>query len=875
MSAVTGGRPTWGHNRSVAQHNERRSPGRRVRYRFRATLQGRWGGYLTVVLLVGLVGGLAMGAVGAARRTQSAFPTALATTDASDLDVQIGALGGFALNAPSPAQQRAQLREIAQLPDVEHVEADINLLVGPSSRDGTPDLPQALQDNAVVAIGSVNGMYFDQDRVTVSEGRMPGPRERRRVRYDRRGGTPARLAPWRGCPVRCFHAPAGDLGGVCQVQAVLPGFCQAGGDRRIRQPGGQRRRRPFPDVRAVHPGAHRASVPKHALYPYYGLVLDHGNADVARVEQEIIHLLPSGDTYNFHVTSVVEGQVERATKPESIALGVFGAIAGLAALLIAGQAIGRRLGADAEDLGVLRALGASPAMPMADGLVGMLGAVVLGSVTALLVAVALSSLAPIGPARPLDPSPGLAFDWTVLGSGLLVLVVGLGALSVALAYRAAPHRADRRRKLSRSPASSLARAAAACGLPSPAVTGIRFALERGQGRTSVPVRSALLGSVLAVAVVVATLTFGSGLRTLVTHPALYGWNWSYAIEEVGSGSFPPKADALLDHDPDVASWTGFDFANAQIDGQTVPILLGEAGATITPPILSGHRLEANDQIVLGAATLAQLHKRVGETVTVTYGTPKDFPVYVPPTHLVVVGTATLPAVGNSGDPPHLDGHGGTYPGRSRATRFPKGPHQPRPQRKRAGHGRRPAAQRGVPQRAGLASLQGIANAATKIMAADPIEAGSTYVVLAVQQPAEIVNYRSTGATPVILASGLAAGAGMALGLTLVASVRRRRRDLALLKTLGFTRRQLAATVAWQASVAAVIGVVVGVPVGIALGRWLWDLFARAIFAVPDGTVPVLQVVLVAVGAVVLANVVAAVPGRMAARTRTALLLRAE
>jgi hypothetical protein len=177
--------------------------------------------------------------------------------------------------------------------------------------------------------------------------------------------------------------------------------------------------------------------------------------------------------------------------------------------------------------------------------------------------------------------------------------------------------------------------------------------------------------------------------------------------------------------------------------------------------------------------------------------------------------------------------------------------------------------------AGRASLQRIANEATEVMAADPSEAGDTYVVLSVQQPAEIVNYRSTGATPVILASGLAGGAGVALGLTLVASVRRRRRDLALLKTLGFTRRQLAATVAWQASVAAVVGVVIGVPVGVALGRWLWDLFARAIFAVPDSTVPVLQIVLVAVGAVVLANIVAAVPGRMAARTRTALLLRAE
>jgi ABC-type lipoprotein release transport system permease subunit len=108
-----------------------------------------------------------------------------------------------------------------------------------------------------------------------------------------------------------------------------------------------------------------------------------------------------------------------------------------------------------------------------------------------------------------------------------------------------------------------------------------------------------------------------------------------------------------------------------------------------------------------------------------------------------------------------------------------------------------------------------------------------------------------------------------------ASVRRRRRDLALLKTLGFTQRQLMAAVAWQASVAAVIGIVIGVPLGIVVGRWLWSLFAREIYAVPQPSVPAVSVVLVALGALVVANVVAAWPGRVAARTPTALLLRAD
>ena len=63
----------------------------------------------------------------------------------------------------------------------------------------------------------------------------------------------------------------------------------------------------------------------------------------------------------------------------------------------------------------------------------------------------------------------------------------------------------------------------------------------------------------------------------------------------------------------------------------------------------------------------------------------------------------------------------------------------------------------------------------------------------------------------------------------------------------------------------VVGVVVGVPLGIALGRWLWTLFARGIYAVPEPSVPVLTVVLVALGALAFANLVATFPGRIAAR----------
>ncbi len=175
---------------------------------------------------------------------------------------------------------------------------------------------------------------------------------------------------------------------------------------------------------------------------------------------------------------------------------------------------------------------------------------------------------------------------------------------------------------------------------------------------------------------------------------------------------------------------------------------------------------------------------------------------------------------------------------------------------------------GVDQKTAVASLQRIGNATS-----NPSNFG--VAPSSVLRPAEIVNYRSMGTTPVLLGVSLAVGAVAALGLTLVASVRRRRRDLAVFKTVGFTHGQLAATVAWQSTISVAIGVVIGVPLGIISGRLLWNLFATEISAVPSPTVPVGWVMVIGLGSLVLANLVAALPGRIAARTPTALVLRAD
>jgi hypothetical protein len=388
------------------------------------------------------------------------------------------------------------------------------------------------------------------------------------------------------------------------------------------------------------------------------------------------------------------------------------------------------------------------------------------------------------------------------------------------------------------------------------------------------VRSVLTGAVLAVALVVATTTFASGFSSLISHPALYGWNWSYLLNP--TNDIPPKAVALLNHDPDVAAWSGSELANAQADGQTVPMLLMAAHSRVTPPILTGHGIDKKNQVVLGAATLALLHKKLGDTVIFTYGAPADAPVYVPPTKLVIVGTATFPAVGyTSFVADHTSmGIGALIPTAIIPPAFKKVLHSPDPNF----NGPEMAFVRlkpGVSPAEGRANLQHIANVANKVFAADPHGAGNLVSVLGVQRPAQIVNYRSIGSTPVLLALGAAVGSIFALGLTLIASVRRRRRDLALLKALGFSQRQLAGSVAWQAAITALFGVIIGIPVGILVGRELWILFAKSLNAVPLATVPVTTVVLTGLGALIFSVVVSAIPGRSAARTSTALVLRSE
>lgn len=148
-------------------------------------------------------------------------------------------------------------------------------------------------------------------------------------------------------------------------------------------------------------------------------------------------------------------------------------------------------------------------------------------------------------------------------------------------------------------------------------------------------------------------------------------------------------------------------------------------------------------------------------------------------------------------------------------------------------------------------------------------------VVADQPPKDSQNYTRIRNTPAIPAALLAVLGVATLAYTLTTSVQRRRRDLAVLKTLGLRRPQVSAVVAWQASVLTAVALLVGLPLGLIAGRWAWAVFANAVGVSGDADIPWLWVALAFPIALVLANLIALGPGWPAGRVKPATVLCSE
>jgi putative ABC transport system permease protein len=818
-----------------------------------SALKSSWRQMTVLALLTGILGAVTLGALAGARRTDTAYDRYLTSINASNAFVNVpGVLPGMPVTRP--------INLISALPGVVSHATYIGL-------NAYPVINGKVDYSFLTASinGSLDGEYFRQDRASVLAGTLPpagstttvvltpvaartfgvGVGGTVRYRFYRRGPSGQPL----GQPInRSFR--------VAAIVEIPPALVDQSDEA---------------EGTILPPGATRQLLSTY-YYAWIGLRLADGAAGIPRLQGQLSALADrlerqinaetgqKGDDLSFTInrTDVVERQVQQAITPEVIALTVFGAIAAAALIVLAGQGLAQLVSRRGPDIAVLRALGATRGQAaLAAGLPGAIP-VLGGVVLAVAGAIALSPLAPVGPVRRFDPSRGIAADPLVLSAGAAACGVLLLGLVTVLAVRTA----GRRGIWAGSRSSALARAAAAAGLPAAIVVGTRNALEPGR---SVPVRSALIGAIAAVTAVVSAVVFNASLAGLISHPARYGWNWDTVIQaESGYGAFNPGVmKKLLAGQQAVAAWSEFAFTQLPVDGKFVPVLgLRHDLGSIQPPTTAGRPLTGGDQIELGTVTLAALGKKIGDKVRIGVA---------PYTRTAVItGTVTLPSFGIGGaehvslglgamlpEATLMAVTGATVPSASTNQSIPVFPSAV-----------------AIDWAPGSTAAQRAA-LIHRVTSANPDGTpGGTYEMRSALASA-VVNTEQMGGQPLALGIGLAAAAVLSLALTVLGLVRRRRHELALLKTIGMTRGQIRAVVAWQTTLTLLIAVLIGGPLGILGGRLAWRAFAGSLGVVPTVEVPLAAVLLGLAVLVLAGDLLATLPAALAARTRPAVELRTE
>jgi hypothetical protein len=531
---------------------------------------------------------------------------------------------------------------------------------------------------------------------------------------------------------------------------------------------------------------------------------------------------------------------------EARCLLAFAGAALLAALLLVGQAVARYTAAGVADLQVLQALGMTPRQAVWAAAAGPLLAALAGGTLGVLVAAVASRWFPIGSAAAVEPYPGVRFDAPVYAGGWVAvpLLVLAGAAVAAWATLAAGRlgRSGRR--------SAVATAVSRTGAAVPVVVGVRFALESGRGRSAVPVRPALLGAVVGVLGVIGALTFAGAVADAAGNPRRFGQTHQLEtfVGADGRDFFSsPEALAAVAGVSGVAGVNDTRFAVAQAPGGGRPVSLHSydpVGRPLDVVLAEGRLPAAADEVVLAPDSAAALHAGVGDRVALTGSKP------APP--LLVTGIGFVPVTWHNG---YATGGWLT----------------------RAGYDARfgPADFKG---HVGLVALApgADAGAVTAAIGRELSRRGLAGPRFAPPEPpGQLAEIREVRALPQALGAFLVLLAVGAVGHALATAVRRRRHDIAVLRALGMTRWQSRGVVVTQASVLAVVGLLFGIPLGMALGRTLWRVVAD--YTPLQYVPPVAFWALVLVGplALLVANLLAAWPGHLAARLRVGHVLRAE
>jgi hypothetical protein len=797
-----------------------------VRLVFQAGLRRRWRSWLAIALLISVVGGLVLAAAAAGRRTENAFPRFVATHGFDSI-----------VYATRPVPGVADLPGVASTTELIFADA------------GNPGCDCAPINNNDFGVAVVSGP--GRSPFTLVSGQLPDPSKPDQVLAS---STLQQDGVHVGTVIRVpFEAPS-EAADYNNPNTGLPD--PHGPHLALRVVGIEASEVEFPSgttpvyLLYAGPGFVRSVLPHTATQYEYFVRLRHGAAGTPRFDEQVNRLNLGTGSVGASSEDGTAATIQGSIHPQAVGWWILAALAALVGLAVVGQALARQSAVESEDHPTLVAVGMSGrelfALDMARNLVVGLA----GAVGAVVLATALSPIAPLGEARLAEDSTGIAFDSMVLLLGALATVVVVLSLGVWPAVRAARTRRTDERAGPSHP-SAVVRNLVTLGAPPTAVIGVRNALERRSGRSTIPLGSALLGMVLAVTALCATGVFGASLTHLTATPPLYG-----DPEQLGFNPANTALLASLEHNRAVTAITeGVGAGDVTLDGKIVGAI---AGTSVKGPLLfstvAGNLPVSDDQVGLGVSTMRLVGARIGSVVDITFTTHSGAPHTEP---YRVVSQVSFPQIG--GFVSLGTGIVTTTAGLVHVACLP-GPQLALCRQKVTKLGSGAARVTFVPGPSGRAALD-------HYLAAYPSIASLPLA------PTSLVNFGEAVNFPLIFGAMLAVFGAATLAHLLVVSVSRRRREVGLLKVLGFVNGQVVSTVSWQATTLALVGVVVGVPLGLVVGRAVWNAFANNLGAVPVAVVPILLTAAITLGVLVVANVIAIAPAWVATRSKAGDLLR--
>jgi hypothetical protein len=804
----------------------------------RAEWRRRWPSWLALALLVAVIGGTVLSGASAARRTVSALPQFV---------------NRYGYNAevfgeiPFP-------KDFATLPHIDFVSESTYIFNG-NARANAMEIPA----------GDVNLLSLpthDSTRtIRLLSGHLPlGPRQvlvgySLQQRYDLHVGSIVTVPLYRlsqtkevenstGETIPTPHGPRIHFR-VAGVEASLLDFPSAS-----------------PSYAIYTSAAFNRGEGRHVATGYFAEVRLHDAAkNIANFQLLINNFGHRGKYFVYDTTESSTSAIEGSIHPQVVGWWFFALFAALAGLALAGQALARQSLSERASLPILSALGLRRRQLFGVGMVRAAVIGVLGALGALVTAYLLSPFTPVGEARAAETTRGFVLDGHLveLGAPLILLIVLL--LAVIPSWRATNmwRSNDRREQPLEHGGSRIAVMLRGINVAPSVLLGVRNALERGRGRTSVPVATALIGTVLAVGALVASSVFGSSLSTLLATPRLYGANWQVDLEDVPTATTHTLLK-VLERTPAVTDVTyGSQGKFIDVDGVSVQALYVDvAKGSMVYTLASGHHPTRDDQIDLGQSILSAAHVSDGSRVSVS-----------------IIGlqggrrTSTLRVVGTVVIPPSvgLGGLGGgavlTIPGIERL-----------------------ACGTGAGARSCVSEINEKLSSGNSwtVLVKVASDTGGRAAVSSLQRryadyvnlttlPTNLVNFGQAVDFPLLLSVTLAVFGAATLAHLLFVSVGRRRRQFALVKVLGFTRRQVRSAMYWQAVTVALVGVIFGVPLGIVIGKLIWRDFATSAGAVPVAVVPGWSVLYLGVAIVAAAIAMATIPAVLGSRIQPAEALR--